>query len=98
MSSTRIRSARASFLALVAVSAVLTGCSMRGLSTAPVATAPHLRELSTIRNTSNTWSQAAPMPTARLLPGVAVVGTKIYVVGGINSNGALYTNEIFDAV
>lgn len=40
----------------------------------------------------NTWTSGAAMPTARMGAGYGVVGTKIYVAGGINSAGE-YVSE-----
>lgn len=48
--------------------------------------------------TSNTWSAGAPAPTKRYAGGAAVVGTKIYVVGGFDPRGVLGKNEIYDTV
>ena len=48
-------------------------------------------ELSPIRaqgNSESSWSSLSPMPTARGGFGLAVVGGKIYAVGGINNNNA----------
>ena len=46
---------------------------------------------------TNTWSTLAPMPTARGGAGAQQINGKIYVVGGMNSNGAsLATLEIYD--
>jgi N-acetylneuraminic acid mutarotase len=48
-------------------------------------------ELSPIQaaeNTESAWSSLSPMPTARGGFGVAVVGGKIYAIGGLNKNNA----------
>jgi len=42
------------------------------------------------------WAIMADVPTGRLGPGVAVVNGKIYVIGGINVNGELDTNEEYN--
>lgn len=45
------------------------------------------------------WVEAAPMPTERTNVGGAVIGRKIYVVGGLDGFGrALDTVEVFDVV
>ena len=44
------------------------------------------------------WVTKAKMPTGRLGPGVAAVNGKIYVIGGINEDGELNTNEEYDPV
>ncbi len=44
----------------------------------------------------DSWLTKAEMPTGRLGLGVAVVNGKIYVIGGINANGYLNTNEEYD--
>jgi N-acetylneuraminic acid mutarotase len=49
-------------------------------------------------STPNTWSTGAAMPTARLAPAAAAIGTKIYVVGGYNGTAVLSVNEIYDTV
>lgn len=41
------------------------------------------------------WSQQPPMKTARGYAGGAVAGGKIYVIGGVNSEGALDVNEVY---
>jgi N-acetylneuraminic acid mutarotase len=46
--------------------------------------------------TSNTWSAGVPTPTKRFGAGATVIGTKIYVVGGYDTLGAVGKNEIFD--
>ncbi len=43
-----------------------------------------------------TWEQLAPMPTARLGLAAAVVGRKIYVIGGNDGNAAIGTTEEYD--
>ncbi len=45
---------------------------------------------------TNTWSTAAPMPTARGGLSAAVVNGKIYAIGGINSGVRLSTVEVYD--
>ena len=42
---------------------------------------------------SDTW-QTAPMPTGRILPRAAVVGAKLYVIGGVSSNGGSGVNVV----
>jgi hypothetical protein len=44
----------------------------------------------------NTWTQKAPMQTARDGLGVAVVNGKIYAIGGFTENGVVGTNEEYD--
>jgi hypothetical protein len=49
----------------------------------------------------NAWAKKAPMPTARYAAAAAAIGTKIYVLGGINvaaTGTPLGTNEIYDTV
>jgi uncharacterized protein (TIGR03437 family) len=46
--------------------------------------------------TPNSWTMGTPMPTARTGAFTGVIGTKIYVIGGANSNAALNVNEIYD--
>lgn len=45
---------------------------------------------------ANSWTPMAPMPTARVNLGAAVVNGKIYAIGGINTNGYVGTNEEYD--
>jgi N-acetylneuraminic acid mutarotase len=46
----------------------------------------------------NTWTSGTAMPTARMGAGYGVVGTKIYVAGGINSAGKYVSEtDIYDA-
>jgi len=42
------------------------------------------------------WEKLAPMPTTRGAMGVAVVGDRIYVVGGLNSSGPRSEVEVYD--
>lgn len=44
----------------------------------------------------DTWTRKADMPTARFLPGSAVVDGKIYVIGGQSSLGSIAVVEEFD--
>jgi N-acetylneuraminic acid mutarotase len=44
----------------------------------------------------NTWTQKAPMQTARDGLGVAVVNGKIYAIGGFTESGVVGTNEEYD--
>jgi uncharacterized protein (TIGR03437 family) len=44
----------------------------------------------------NSWSIGTPMPTARQGPFTGVIGTNIYVVGGITNTSVLNVNEIYD--
>jgi uncharacterized protein (TIGR03437 family) len=47
----------------------------------------------------NRWQKVGDMPTPRGAAGVAVVGTRIYVAGGLNGSGAVHNNfEVFDTV
>lgn len=48
----------------------------------------------------NSWTTLAPMPTARMQFGVAVVNDKIFAIGGRNDwiNRYLGTNEMYDPV
>ena len=48
--------------------------------------------------TENTWMSKTPMHVARDNLGVAVVGGKIYAIGGYDSSGDLGTNEEYDPV
>jgi N-acetylneuraminic acid mutarotase len=45
---------------------------------------------------AGTWTQKADMPTARALPGSAVVDGKIYVIGGQSSLGSIAVVEEYD--
>lgn len=45
---------------------------------------------------SNAWVQVGQMPTPRAASGVAVIGTKIYVMGGISGSTNYAANEVFD--
>jgi N-acetylneuraminic acid mutarotase len=48
---------------------------------------------------TNTWDRRAPMPTARDGLDAAVVGGKIYVIGGVsfgNPHSAFAENEVYD--
>jgi len=47
---------------------------------------------------NNTWSAAKPMPTARDLASAAVVGGRIYVIGGIQYMSPVPSNEEYDPV
>ncbi len=44
----------------------------------------------------NSWTAGASMPTARQGPFTGVIGTKIYVVGGITNTSVVNINEIYD--
>jgi hypothetical protein len=46
----------------------------------------------------NTWVSKAPIHVARTYLGAAVVGGKIYAIGGYNGSGDLGTNEEYDPV
>jgi len=46
--------------------------------------------------TSNTWSMGAPDPLKRIGSTAAVVGTKIYVLGGKSAQGINGKNDIYD--
>jgi N-acetylneuraminic acid mutarotase/glucose/arabinose dehydrogenase len=63
-------------------------------------TAPFSGAVSDVRifdPSSATWTTSTPMPTARGGATAQVIGTKIYVVGGMDADGAsLATLEIFD--
>jgi len=48
-----------------------------------------------VNATEDSWETMEPMPTARSGFGVAVVGGKIYAIGGFNGT-ALSTNEMYD--
>ena len=45
---------------------------------------------------TDAWARVAEMPTPRAASGVAVVGTKIYVIGGISGNTNYASAEVFD--
>jgi len=47
---------------------------------------------------SSTWTIKAAMPTARYLFGMAVIGGKLYAVGGHNGSTYINTNEEYDPV
>ncbi len=44
----------------------------------------------------DSWTELAPMPTARAGLGAAVVNGKIYAIGGLNNNTYLSVNEEYD--
>jgi hypothetical protein len=44
----------------------------------------------------NSWKTMAPMPTARIDPGLAVLNGKIYAIGGYNGFSTLNINEMYD--
>jgi N-acetylneuraminic acid mutarotase len=46
--------------------------------------------------TSNTWTMGAPDPLKRLGAAAAVVGSKIYVLGGVSAQGTVGKNDIYD--
>jgi|WetSurMetagenome_2_1015567.scaffolds.fasta_scaffold104996_1 hypothetical protein len=46
--------------------------------------------------TENTWTQKAPMPTARGCLGVVALEGKIYAIGGCGVNGVVGANEMYD--
>src|ERR1039458_311626 len=46
----------------------------------------------------DTWTERTPMPTARTHTTGSVVNSKLYVIDGSNSGGALGTNEEYTAV
>jgi len=47
----------------------------------------------------NSWRSGAAMPTARMGAAFGVIGTKIYVTGGVDSTGAFVnTTEIYDTM
>lgn len=46
---------------------------------------------------TNTWTQGAPMPTARTAPGVGVMNGLLYAIGGLtNAGGVLASNEAYN--
>jgi uncharacterized protein (TIGR03437 family) len=45
---------------------------------------------------TNSWQRLATMPTPRGASGVAVIGTRIYVAGGLASSGVVRSFEAFD--
>jgi N-acetylneuraminic acid mutarotase len=45
---------------------------------------------------ADSWTELAPMPTARAGLGVAVVSGKIYAIGGLNNDTYLNVNEEYD--
>ena len=45
---------------------------------------------------ADTWRAAEPMPTARGGAAAAVVGDRMYVIGGGNAHGTFPNNEIYD--
>src|SRR5436305_1546888 len=47
---------------------------------------------------ANRWQIVGRMPTARGASGVAAIGSKIYVAGGLAVTGSVATFEMFDAV
>jgi N-acetylneuraminic acid mutarotase len=47
---------------------------------------------------TNTWTQLAPMPTARVELSVAAVNGKIYAIGGYNGTTAINTVEEYDPI
>lgn len=47
---------------------------------------------------SDRWQLVGRMPTARGASGVAAIGTKIYVAGGLAAGGSVSTFEVFDTV
>src|SRR4030042_5925304 len=47
-----------------------------------------LSPIDVAQNTESAWSSLSPMPTVRGGFGLAVVGGKIYAVGGLNNNNA----------
>jgi N-acetylneuraminic acid mutarotase len=44
----------------------------------------------------NAWAALRAMPTGALAAGAGAVGTKIYVLGGVNATGVLGLNQIYD--
>ena len=44
---------------------------------------------------ANTWTERAPMPTARGASGVAALDGRIYVAGGLNPNASVDTVEVY---
>ncbi|SPE36840.1 conserved exported hypothetical protein [Candidatus Sulfopaludibacter sp. SbA3] len=49
-----------------------------------------------VAQTTNSWSLGSPMPTPRQGPFTGVIGSKIYVAGGVRNNAFLTVNEIYD--
>ncbi len=45
---------------------------------------------------ANAWTERAPMPTPRGAAGVAALGTRIYVAGGLAAAGSVNTFEAFE--
>jgi uncharacterized protein (TIGR03437 family) len=43
------------------------------------------------------WTTVATMPTPRAASGVAAIGSKIYVAGGLAANGSVANFDVFDA-
>jgi len=89
-------------VAICATLALLTGCSGQSVSPTPTFqdAASFARDASSIAlpDVHNGWKARAPMPTARLGPVAAAIGTKIYVIGGYGASGVLGINEIYDTV
>jgi len=75
---------------------VLAGCSHGSLGSE--VTTPAQPVIPDVSDTSNTWTLGANMPTWRCSEGVAVVGTDVYVIGGLASEGALNKNLAYDTL
>jgi kelch-like protein 18 len=50
-----------------------------------------------LNESASRWEEIAPMSVARRRMGVAVVGTSVYLIGGLDGKERVHTVEVFDA-